>query len=211
MIFFSNKSSDVRMVPYFNLSSGESVYLPDKLVRKCSGSNGMAAGNTPAEAIVQGISEIIERYVTKKIIFEERLLPEIASSEFESENLIQIIKRIEKSGYYLVKIKDCTLGGKFPALGVLVIDPKRNKSHLRFGASPSKEIALERCLTEFFQGFNDNTWHNRFEKMRWGTRKTTEENKWKEFRQTAKDGKGKLPDSLFLPAKKINWFKRFYS
>ena len=47
-VFFSNKSSDVRMVPYFNLSSGESVYLPDKLVRKCSGSNGMAAGNTPS-------------------------------------------------------------------------------------------------------------------------------------------------------------------
>ena len=135
-------------------------------------------------------------------------MPEIASSEFESENLIQIIKRIEKSGY-LVKIKDCTLGGRFPALGVLIIDPKRNKSHLRFGASPSKEIALERCLTEFFQGFNDNTWHDRFEKMRWGTRKTTEENKWKEFRQTAKDGKGKLPDSLFLPAKKINWLKAF--
>ena len=37
----------------------------------------MSAGNSPAEAIVQGLAEIVERFVQKKIIVEALQLPNV--------------------------------------------------------------------------------------------------------------------------------------
>lgn len=41
------------------------------------GSNGMSAGNTREEALVQGMSEVVERYVQKRIFSDRPALPDI--------------------------------------------------------------------------------------------------------------------------------------
>ena len=47
--------------PFINTKTGKDEYLPTFLVRLALGSNGMSAGNTKEEALVEGISELIER------------------------------------------------------------------------------------------------------------------------------------------------------
>ena len=41
------------------------------------GSNGMCAGNTPAEALVQGLSEIFERYAIQEVLAGNIIPPDI--------------------------------------------------------------------------------------------------------------------------------------
>ena len=44
------------------------------------GSNGMSAGNTKEEALVEGISELIERYVQQEVILKNLRLPDFPTS-----------------------------------------------------------------------------------------------------------------------------------
>ena len=64
-------------IPYYSCREKRLVYLPRNVYRLSYGSNGMSAGNSFEEAMVQGMSEIIERYVQKKIIKERISLPDI--------------------------------------------------------------------------------------------------------------------------------------
>jgi ribosomal protein S12 methylthiotransferase accessory factor len=58
----------VKAVPFLNMRTGETVYIPLPLLEMAIGSNGMAAGNTPAETLIQGLSEVYERFVVKEIM-----------------------------------------------------------------------------------------------------------------------------------------------
>ena len=49
-------------VPFVNTASRQPVLLPIYFVIMFTGSNGMCAGNTREEALIQGLSEIYERY-----------------------------------------------------------------------------------------------------------------------------------------------------
>ena len=48
-------------LPYFNAYNNSVEYLPYSICKMLYSSNGMCAGNSIEEALVQGISEIIER------------------------------------------------------------------------------------------------------------------------------------------------------
>ena len=64
----SSYSRGVCSIPFTNARNGEVVYFPVNLLDNLYGSNGMSEGNTEYEALVQGLSEIIERYVKREII-----------------------------------------------------------------------------------------------------------------------------------------------
>ena len=57
------KEDGIATEPFYAVKARETVYLPVTLVKLFIYSNGMAAGNSLEEAIVQAISEIFERYV----------------------------------------------------------------------------------------------------------------------------------------------------
>lgn len=63
-------SRGVCSIPFTNARNGEVVYFPVNLLDNLYGSNGMSEGNTEYEALVQGLSEIIERYVKRKLLKE---------------------------------------------------------------------------------------------------------------------------------------------
>ena len=67
LVSYEDAPSDFVTLPYKNLQTGGKSYIPIKMISKMYMSNGMCAGNTMAEALVQGVSEIFERYVNKKI------------------------------------------------------------------------------------------------------------------------------------------------
>ena len=146
--------------PYYSLSKNKWVYLPE-WITMFTGSNGYAAGNTLAEAMVEGICEILERYSQMKI-FDGDIIPPRIPMEYIDEypHIMKVIRDIESSGRYKVRIHDCSLGIKLPVVCGIVIDTKTGKFGVKFGAQPNMAIALERVFTESMQGSNLESFTN---------------------------------------------------
>lgn len=153
------------LVPFYSLKDKKAVNLPILIFRLLQTSNGMAAGNSLEEALVQGFSEICERFAIKKVIEENISMPNIHKEEYEKYSNIKGIIDIFEKNNYEVFVKDASLGQKFPVVCIVIKDKTRNTISLSFGAHPSLPIAIERCLTEFCQGIDIT---NRTEKLsRW--------------------------------------------
>lgn len=138
--------------PFYDQKINNVVYLPIDLLIKGTGSTGMCAGNTPEEALIQGISEIFERYATVEIYSKKIAPPTIPHDYFKEHHIYSSIKRLEEKGLEII-IKDFSLGKKLPVIGVIVIYQNRRKYNVKIGSDPWPIIALERCLTELHQSF----------------------------------------------------------
>lgn len=151
---YRESDGNVQATPYYCVTSGTTEYLPTRLIKAVYGTNGGAAGNTMEEAMVQSLSEIVERHHKLRVIFENIPVPEIPEDVLQSCPVAyEIIQFLRSSGYRVI-IKDCSLGTKFPVVCVCLINTANGKYHTHFGAHPNFEIALQRTLTETFQGRN---------------------------------------------------------
>jgi len=139
-------------LPYIRQSDQQAVYFPTNLIENIFVSNGMSAGNNIHEAKVQCLSEIFERAVKKQIIEEEIVLPDVPKHILEKfPNILAGINELEDKGFPIL-VKDASLGGEFPVMCITLMNPKTGGVFASFGAHPSFEVALERCLTELLQG-----------------------------------------------------------
>ena len=136
------------LVPF--RSHGKKVLLPEDILRTLCGTTGLCAGNIPEEAILQGIMEAFERYAAKKIYMLSLTPPLIPAELFEGTT---VLSRLRKLGMPFT-IRDCSLGKKFPVIGLTIIRSD-GKRAFRLGAAISPVTALERCLTEIYQGSVD--------------------------------------------------------
>ncbi len=154
-LFDTNSGAGERGIcalPFVQLSTQDTVYIPVNIIGNIFVSNGMSAGNSPAEAKVQALSEICERYVKHKVISEGLCLPEIPQAVIERFPAIALsIQAIKNYGYHL-KIADASLGGVYPVISVTLINPQEGSVFATFGAHPCFEVALERTVTELLQG-----------------------------------------------------------
>lgn len=141
--------NEFKVISLNEYQSENKVLLPVELFNRMTGSNGMASGNTMLEAIIQGLSEIFERYVIQELFLNKMTPPQIDIKYFEGTEILERIKKLENRGIKY-KILDCSLGKGLPVIGLLL--EKNNKYHIHFGADPSPITALERCLTETLQG-----------------------------------------------------------
>lgn len=142
-----------RCLPFANITTGKIVYIPADLLLPICGSNGMAAGNTPEEALVQALSELLERYANKAVL-EGVVPPEIPRAYWAQTGISSLISQIEDSGRYKVSIRDCSLGKGLPVTAVVISDCRNGKFGVHFGCHPSFEVSVERSLTEALQGKN---------------------------------------------------------
>lgn len=149
---YADEQGLVDVTPYYCVSSDSIEYLPTKIRKTVYATNGCAAGNTMEEAMVQAISEIVERNHKCRILRENPVLPQIPDEVMKTFPIVwQIISFLRENGLK-VTVKDCSLGTKFPVVCVCIIDSRTGKYHTHFGAFPNLEIALQRTLTESFQG-----------------------------------------------------------
>src|SRR5664280_1837672 len=181
--------------PYYHVNSDKVEYLPYHFINLFTGTNGSCAGNTPEEAIIHGICEVLERYVIKEVIFNELILPTIPLFLFQKTELYGDIIKLQEEGY-LIKVKDCTLGGNWPVIGLLLISPDRNKYCIRFGSEPILDIAFERCFTEIYQGVSYGS-NSCFNNIDWNLKMNIREEKIKNLSQFVLNGKGHLPNTIF--------------
>lgn len=149
---YADAQGNLDVIPYFCLTKNKPVYYPHELRGRAYGSNGCAAGNTPEEALVQAISEIVERHHMIQIIDGGITLPDVPEEVLQScPTAYKIITFIREHGYRVI-VKDCSLGKKYPVVCLYIIDQRTGRYHTHLGAYPIFEIALERALTESFQG-----------------------------------------------------------
>lgn len=126
-----------------DLCSGETRWIPLRIINMLTHSNGLCAGNTKEEAVIQGICEIFERYCMKNILCSHN-----KTRIIKYEN--PIIEEVNKMGF-VCEIRDCSMG-KFPVVGILVFNKEKTKYLFSIGADPCFDIAIQRCITELFQG-----------------------------------------------------------
>lgn len=145
-------------VPYYDVFKGVFRYLPLEPFSILCGTTGMCAGNTPEEALTQGLSEIFERWAEKTLLEERLTPPEIPLSYIEKEEpyLYSLIKSFTEKyqGRFSIKVYDLSFGLEIPVVSVLVFDKKYFQYRLQSGAHPLFKIALERCLTETVQNMD---------------------------------------------------------
>lgn len=139
----------VPVVPFYHLGSGELRLLPIEALRQSALTNGCCAGNTPPEALIHGICEILERFVLRRIVVEQPVLPSIPVAELRGFPVHATLAHLQRQGLEVI-VKDCSFGGAWPVVGLILRQGERGIFHV--GASPSFPLALERCLTEVFQG-----------------------------------------------------------
>lgn len=139
-------------IPFTNARNGEIVYFPVNLLDNLYASNGMSAGNTEYEALVQGLSEILERYVKGKIIREGLTLPEVPEKVLEKYPKSHATLKALQSDEIKVICYDASLGGKYPVVCVVLFNQSNGTCVASFGSHPIFEVALDRTLTELMQG-----------------------------------------------------------
>ncbi|PSW13894.1 30S ribosomal protein S12 methylthiotransferase accessory factor YcaO [Photobacterium sanctipauli] len=148
----SNMERGVCALPFERQSDKETVYIPMNIIGNLYVSNGMSAGNTKTEARTQGLSEVFERAIKNRIIAERISLPEIPASVIERfPSIKESIDTLEAEGFPIY-CYDASLGGKYPVICVILLNPENSTCFASFGAHPRFEVALERTVTELLQG-----------------------------------------------------------
>ncbi|MBL0540644.1 30S ribosomal protein S12 methylthiotransferase accessory factor YcaO [Aeromonas caviae] len=147
-----NEERGIVALPFERQSDHQTVYIPMNIVGNLYVSNGMSAGNTRTEARTQGLSEVFERHVKNKIIAEAISLPQIPGEVIARYPGIKAsIDALEAEGFPIYSF-DASLGGRYPVICVVLLNPSNGTCFASFGAHPRFEVAFERTVTELLQG-----------------------------------------------------------
>ena len=146
---------DFIAIPFYEIKTGKKVHIPTVILEDYYATNGTCAGNSVNEAIVQGLSEIVERHNNLKI-HRKCITPPTVPEDYlkKFNNIYEVITSIRKQKRYELVIKDCSFTEGFPVVASVLIDRYKQTYIVKFGAHPLFEIALERSMTELFQGRN---------------------------------------------------------
>lgn len=145
------QNNPTRVVPFYSVIEQKVVYFPIDIALMSDGSNGMCAGNTPEEALLQGVCEIFERYSISNIFLKRLTPPTISEDLFAGSAVLRKMNALRNQRGYEFIIKDCSLGIGLPVIGLLTIDRKNNSYNFKLGADFVPHVALERCVTELYQ------------------------------------------------------------
>ncbi len=145
-----------------NLSRDEEVLVPFSWFYAINEFNGPSAGNTYEEAILQGISEVVERHVCAVVNRDRLATPAIALDSVTDPVARGLIEKFTNQGIELY-LNDFSLDTGIPTVAALAWDPATfpHASEIVFtaGTTPDANKALIRALTEVAQlagDFNSN-------------------------------------------------------
>lgn len=152
---FDSENGTIAVIPYKTQDARQTYYIPENLLRAYYYTNGSCAGNSREEALVQGMSEICERFATLKIL-REKLTPPVIPEEVYCRipGISKSISEINKMERFCLKVMDASCGLGLPVVAAALFDRQTARVVLRFGAHPKPEVAMERCVTEILQGKN---------------------------------------------------------
>ena len=138
----------------FNLTHRETVLIPFDWFYAINEFNGPCAGNTIEEAVLQGISEVVERHVCAVVARKKIHTPTIDLNTVIDPVARTLIEKFRHNGITL-QVNDFSLDTGIPTVAALAWDPATfpEKSELVYtaGTTPGADKALIRALTEVAQ------------------------------------------------------------
>lgn len=139
--------------PWIDIENSNNImYLDPRVAVRITRSIGMVAGNTVSEALNQGLSELCERENELWLYFEKcKNYYSVNLDSIKSEALQEKIATIRNCGYDFY-IFDFSYESGLPGVMSLLIDRKNGTLNVNFGSFPVFEIAVERVITELYQG-----------------------------------------------------------
>lgn len=137
-----------------NLSRDQDVLIPFSWFYAINEFNGPCAGNTVEEAILQGISEVVERHVCAVVTKNQLRTPAVDLNSVTDPVARELIDKFQRNGIEL-RVNDFSLDTGIPTLGALAWDPatfpKTSELVYTAGTTPGADKALIRALTEVAQ------------------------------------------------------------
>jgi len=137
-----------------NLSRNKEVLIPFSWFYAINEFNGPSAGNTYEEAILQGISEVVERHVCAVINLNKQHTPAIDPESITDPVARELLEKFHQNGIKLY-LNDFSLDTGIPTIAAMAWDPSTfpQKSEIVFtaGTTPDANKALIRALTEVAQ------------------------------------------------------------
>lgn len=137
-----------------DLSRQEEVLVPFSWFFAINEFNGPSAGNTYEEAILQGISEIVERHVCAVVSHQELRTPAIDPDSVTDPVARELLDKFKRHNID-VYLNDFTLDTGIPTISALAIDrttfPELSEIVWTAGTTPCPQKALIRALTEVAQ------------------------------------------------------------
>ena len=128
------------------LFRGSLVELPS------AGSSGLSAGCSFADALLQGLLELVERDACHTALRNARPFPRIDPRSITDDAVRALLERVEKAGYEC-HLRDVTSDIGVPAIEAFFVCEGEYVHHYQsgFGAHLDPEIALRRAVTEAAQ------------------------------------------------------------
>ncbi len=201
------KSSDMvrYCTDFYDVINMETIALPIKMINLLAHSNGLCAGNSYEEALNQGICEVFERYSYKTLMLNKLKLASICHEDIEKTNSYIKLKQLSEMGYSY-QVKDCSLNGKYPVVGLLVFNSEKTKYLFTMGSDPDFDIALQRCITEMFQGLDSDTLEIKMKDMDNGyeIRESDRDFVFSNWLKCYTSNSGVHPSSIFDDSQKTN-------
>ena len=153
-LLYGPEGNNLITVPFVDPFRHKTWWVPLQLAHATTGSNGMAAGNTLEEAMVQGLSEIFERAVNRELVSGSAVPPEIPDEALRPYSFYPLLEQLRAEGKYRVTLYDCSLGKGYPVTAICIANLETGLFGMKLGAHPSFAVAIERTLTEALQGRN---------------------------------------------------------
>lgn len=190
------------VVPYISLDKKQQIYRNYETILGFLGTTGLAAGNTIEEALVQGTSEIFERLVIEKFFQEKQSKYYYIDNNILDEELQDKINNIINAGYE-IKIYDLSYNFNLPVCMLFMCNINTHRYFLKFGAAPVFNIAVERCITEIYQGINNFNNHSTLNLI---FTNDIKHHVMERYFQTSIQDISYIPDFLLLNSQMINKF-----
>jgi len=150
--FFSDLP--LRWTRAFDLKNNDWTCIPFDWFFQINAYNGSSAGNCMEEAIIQGMSEVIERHACDLIIRQQKPTRKINLETVSDPVACSLIQRFLQAGVEL-HVYDYSLDTGIPVLGGIAWDPSTFPSSSEIvwtaGAMPDPARSLSRVLTEIAQ------------------------------------------------------------
>ena len=137
-----------------DLTHGKEVLVPIDWFYLIHEFNGPAAGNSPEEAVLQGLCEVVERHVSSIITHQKLETPTIDPKTMRNPAAQDLLNKFKRNGIK-VSLKDFSLNTGIPTVGAFAYDPSTfpNSSEIIFtaGTTTHPEKSVIRTLTEVAQ------------------------------------------------------------
>lgn len=136
-----------------DIIADRSILLPYAILDYYYGTNGMCAGNTKEEALVQGICEIVERYVQRRLIlgWKENIY-DITDSCIQEIDSIDATNKLLLDYGYRIKILECVTIFEVSVVAV-ILRRADGAYYVSFGCHPDVQLGVDRAINELFQGY----------------------------------------------------------